>query len=376
MTANKTIAAIVGLLSMAQGASTLDARRQFRGSNNKDDNQRVLQDDTPLSMSMPEEIIPSFPSADLPDITNIVTDLINEGVSVDIPQAMSILASSMDDMPLHDLGEDGYYFCSWFVNIVLEKIHFDGDPSHFVFKVCGPPPGPPPTPPPTPGVKVFYSFTPGSLDVVSMASADLRMAKIEELQGNPDESHAMYGEALTPEQRAALRSIVDAAFDETFSGDGKVTDVNTRQKTEEDFRHDISAETLLDVLGLSTFQHISSLFKRFTDKPVTWFAIRKSTLSGDKHIRYHQDDENFVMHVWLNEETDDVEGGNIVYLHRNGTDFVDIVPGGVVVHGNKLVHGITNVIGTRYILVLGGADVKKRDEMQAAMEHAMSREEL
>eukprot|EP00977_Amphora_coffeiformis_P011546 scaffold2778_cov168-Amphora_coffeaeformis.AAC.1 len=183
--------------------------------------------------------------------------------------------------------------------------------------------------------------------------------------GNPDATFTEEENIVSASERDTLRKRTDALFDLHLEEKGPISSEGIN--IHEDFYDELTSEDLIELIGLETVQKIHKTFYKFEGYPVTWILLRKTTLTGEKCIQYHQDKNNSNMEIWLNEDTNAVHGGNLVFLNRNETNVVPIVPGAAVLHGSRLAHGVTPVTGTRYILVLGGHEKTHDDKMKAAI---------
>jgi len=212
----------------------------------------------------------------------------------------------------------------------------------------------------------FYSWREGDLDLgLPTQSQDRRLEIIKAIGGNPDATFTEEENIVSASERDTLRKRTDALFDLHLEEKGPISSEGIN--IHEDFYDELTSEDLIELIGLETVQKIHKTFYKFEGYPVTWILLRKTTLTGEKCIQYHQDKNNSNMEIWLNEDTDAVHGGNLVFLNRNETNVVPIVPGAAVLHGSRLAHGVTPVTGTRYILVLGGHEKTHDDKMKAAI---------
>ena len=204
-------------------------------------------------------------------------------------------------------------------------------------------------PTPSPTKKNFYNFIPGMLEEVT-DSPERLVEIISDLGGNFEGKFAIKEDLLSSQDRASLREHADSELANAL----EAADKEDERAIQEDFRFELSPSKLASLIAANSIRSMRTAFKDYAiDFPVTRVIIRRTSLTGNKHIQFHNDGDTSVMHVWLNEE-DTVDGGNLVYLNKDGATWVQTKPGAAALHKDKIVHGVTPVNGTRYILILLG----------------------
>lgn len=183
---------------------------------------------------------------------------------------------------------------------------------------------------------------------------------VSELGGNLDGKFGIKEDLLSSQDRASLREHADSELADALGA----ADKEDEHAIQEDFRFELSPSKLASLIDVGSIRSMRKAFKDYAiDFPVTRVIIRRTSLTGNKHIQYHNDGDTSVMHVWLNEE-DTVDGGNLVYLNKDGATWVQTKPGAAALHKDKIVHGVTPVNGTRYILILLGDNRVDRDVLE------------
>ena len=184
---------------------------------------------------------------------------------------------------------------------------------------------------------------------------------VSELGGNLEGKFGIKEDLLSSQDRASLREYADSELADAL----EAADKEDEHAIQEDFRFDLSPSKLASLIDVDSIRSMRKAFKDYaSDFPVTRVIIRRTSLTGNKHIQYHNDGDTSVMHVWLNEE-DTVDGGNLVYLNKDGATWVQTKPGAAALHKDKIVHGITPVNGTRYILILLGDNRVDSDVLES-----------
>lgn len=181
------------------------------------------------------------------------------------------------------------------------------------------------------------------------------------LGGNLEGEFGIVEDLLSSHERASLRDFADSELVDAL----KAADKEEEHGIQEDFRFEVSPSKLASLVDVNSIRSMHKAFKDYaSDFPVTRVIIRRTSLTGNKHIQYHNDGDTSVMHIWLNED-DTVDGGNLIYLNKDGATWVPTKPGAAALHKDKVVHGITPVDGTRYILILLGDNRVKSDVLEA-----------
>lgn len=182
--------------------------------------------------------------------------------------------------------------------------------------------------------KKFYSWTSGSLEILPTSEKILNV--VAEVEGNID---GHFSEVTTPlltnEECSRLRDYAEGRLQEHLVSGEEL--VQYGADVREDFRFHLSVDELLRLVSLNSIKAMYNAFKAHdSNYRVSEILIRRSHHeTNDKHIRYHQDGDRNVMHVWLND--DSLNGGNLYYLNRTGTTKFDTGLGTAAFHSNGIV---------------------------------------
>ena len=208
----------------------------------------------------------------------------------------------------------------------------------------------------------FYSWTSGALEI--FPTMEKITSVITSLKGNIDGHFTeVTSPLLTQDECSRLRSFADERLQEelllasnAMIADKKGDDeyLQYGDDIREDFRFHVTVDELLELVSLDSIRAMYDAFKAHdSNYHVSGLVLRRSHHdSNDRHIQYHQDGQTSVMHVWLNE--DDIDGGNLYYLNRNGTTKFDTALGTAAFHSDSIVHGVSGFKGTRYIFIFIG----------------------
>jgi hypothetical protein len=207
---------------------------------------------------------------------------------------------------------------------------------------------------------------------------------VADLGGNMEGDFSVVQDLLPLNKLRALRDHADSALEKALRIQQQAVgvdvdlgqlpvkggDLNAHANIREDYRFELSPTELASFVGLDSIRGMYAAFKDYAPNfPVTRIVVRRTDLNGDKHIQYHSDSDTAVMHVWLNEDNDInnvIEGGNLIYLNNNSATKVESKSGAATLHKNKIVHGITPLNGTRYVLILL-SDNKLQDDVMEAL---------
>lgn len=186
---------------------------------------------------------------------------------------------------------------------------------------------------------------------------------VSDLGGNLDGKFGIVEDLLSSQECASLREYADSELVEAL----KAAVQEEEHDIQEDFRFEVSPSKLASLIDVDSIRSMHKAFKDYdSDFPVSRVIIRRTSLTGNKHIQYHNDGDTSVMQVWLNEE-DTVDGGNLVYLNKDGAHLVPTKPGSANLHKDKIVHGITPVNGTSYILIFLGDNRFESDVLESVV---------
>jgi len=211
--------------------------------------------------------------------------------------------------------------------------------------------------------KIFFKFTSGELDMDP--SFERRVSIAKELEGNLDASFMEIKDPiLSTDECSVLKKHADAELEKTVAKG--ITEMRGAKITE-DFVVDITPSELKNLIGMDSIRAMYKTFKEFNpDFPVSRINVRRTALTGGKHIHYHVDGASMVMHVWLN-GGDELDGGNFFYLGQNNTTKIETTMGAATVHGKEIVHGISSFNGTRYTLLFVGDRIHSKDVLTDMM---------
>ena len=114
-----------------------------------------------------------------------------------------------------------------------------------------------------------------------------------------------------------------------------------------DFKHYLTREALVDMIGVDTFQHVS---KQMNDV-YTKIIVRRCCEHG-KCIQFHVDHSLRTMQIPLNDATE-YQGGQLCYVMPGELFFPKRMAGTATIHRNNIAHGVTTLVtGVRYGLFL------------------------
>jgi hypothetical protein len=199
------------------------------------------------------------------------------------------------------------------------------------------------------------------------------MGKLNELGGDPDGAPFEKEGLMSLKQCEELKSFTDKSREEDLRA-GKILDGDAELN---DYRKDISPSYLVEMFGLETITGILEFFYESVGSkvPVTRSFLRRTFMEEgpqDMQIDYHTDEDKSVMIISLSSDGD-YEGGELIYLNREGPHHVARTPGKAIVHNTKDVHGVVAHSGTRYTLYLWGMTeaecILEGTSLQEALKH-------
>lgn len=203
-----------------------------------------------------------------------------------------------------------------------------------------------------------FLFDDGSIDDITRREVHegedvphRRMSDLmDELGSNRTASLLVKEGILDPVHFEPLKEFIDTELEKELAAGTKT---RSGYPINEDYILNISPEQLTDVIGLDAILKLHDAYiGNNPEYPVTRFVGRRIKFDTERHMQWHIDGPNAVMHVFVNE--DEVEGGNYLFVNEDGLTEVETKSGDGIIHSHNVAHSIAHFTGMRYHLMLVG----------------------